>query len=400
MHKLTSRAFLPLVVSVIALGAAQSVLKALMPQVVAVTLLDDIALVLACVSLAIGRAKTVPLPAWASVFVWALLLAISAARTVVDPGTTLEIVRQLAVPAALIVVGFALTRTEWRTVMKASLVVGVLNGIYAVIEIMFGRLINPAVMASHGRLRDGVPPSYFWWDAAGDIHSRAGGLALNPPVAGIIIGGALVLGWILAKHWWQYALALTLTVPLYLTYSRAGMVIAAAGVLIPLLVRYLGIVVTAVLATAGASAAFIYFSGHGASLRHVSGLTNAVRGLAEAPLGAPVGTYGNFAARTTDTRGSESLIGLGIATTGIIGFLLIVALVVLLLRMLLLKRTSVAGLALGLLAAALVSESVSALNGTVALWVACGIALQHTDIRERARLWPRLASHHPGRHVP
>lgn len=395
VKRLASNAVLPLVIGIVILGAVQSTLKVAFPTVTALTLLDDVALALTCVALVISRFRKVPYVAWVSALLWAVVLSASAARATVGLGSTLEIVRQLLVPVALVLIGFALVPREWRALAKATVWVAAANGAYACIEIMFGRILDPGPMASStDRKPHGIPASYFWWDASGDEHVRAGGLALNPPVAGIIIAAGLILGCYLSRHWWQYGLTFLLVVPLILTNSRAGMLIAIAGVLGLALLRHFGLVLSIVLGAVGAAVGYTYFSKHGDSLSHVRGLTEALREIPNSPFGAPIGTHGNIASRTTGAHVGESLVGLGLASTGFIGCALVLFLAGALIFCLIRGTVApiAATMALGLLCAALVSESVSALNGTVALWASCGYALANKDTRMRITLWPALLS--------
>lgn len=396
VQKFAANAFLPLVIALIVLGAAQSILRVLFYETSVVTLLDDAALALAAIAMIFGRFKQVPIAAWTGLAVWAILLLIAVLRSQVPLASTAEAARQIAIPAVLIVIGIALTKKEWLLIAKTALVVGVANGVYAVIEIVFGRLIDPGAMArENDRKPHGVPASYFWYDGAGHEHPRAGGLVLNAPVAGILIAGALIIGWFLARKWWQYALVALLAVPLYLTYSRSGMVIAIAGVLIPLALRYAGLALTVILGAAGATAGFAYFSTHGASIRHVNGLVNAFFTLDDHPFGQGFGTYGNVISRAVgDVDGGESLVGLAIAALGVPGILAMLGLVSIVTWRLIAGAHSpeLLAMGLGLIVAGLFVESVSALNGTAPLWVGAGYALMHPDAAHKVRalpVWPR-----------
>lgn len=392
MQKFASKALLPLVVALISLGAVQSILRVLFYETSVVTLLDDAALALAAIAVLLGRLKQVPVSAWTGVGLWAILLLIAVARSSVALAPTLEAARQIAIPAVLILIGVALTKKEWLVVAKVALVVGVANGIYAVLEIVFGRFIDPGAMArGSDRKPHGVPASYFWYDAAGAEHPRAGGLVLNAPVAGIVIAGALVIGMFLARRWWHYALVALLAFPVYLTYSRSGMVIAIAGVLIPIALRYAGMILTLIAGIGGAAAGFAYFSTHGASLRHVDGLVNAFLTLGEHPFGQGFGTYGNTISRAVGgVDGGESLVGLAVAVLGIPGLLMILSLVALLAWRLIVGvgDARLLSMGLGLIVAAMFVESASALNGSVPLWVGAGYALVHFDTIQKVSALP------------
>lgn len=381
-------------IALIVLGALQSILTVFFPQNDVVTLLDDVALALSALALCLGRFKRVPITAWSAGAAWCVLLLIAIIRSSAPLLPSAQAARQIAIPAVLILIGIGLTRKEWILVAKVALMIGVANGVYAVVEMVFGRIIDPGAMARpNDRKPHGVPASYFWYDANGVEHGRAGGLVLNAPVAGIVIAGAIVVGWYLSRRWWHYALVVLLVVPLYLTYSRSGMVLAIAGVLIPLALRYGGLIVAFLVGAAGSVAGYMYFMTHGASFRHVNGLLNAFPGLSENPFGAGFGTYGNTISRAVGgVDGGESLVGLAVAALGIPGILMIVGMLVVIASKLLtgVEGPVLLGLGLGLFVAGLFVESVSALNGTVVLWVGVGYALMHSDPANKVGVFPSL----------
>lgn len=391
MQKLASQMVLPLVLATLGLGAIQSILKVTFPSIGIATLLDDATLMLAGIAMLAGRFSRVGWWSWGVLFCWAALTLVAFVRAPMPTADALEIVRQIAVPAVMIVIGLALTRREWHLVSIIAVGIAAANSIYAVFEMVFGRLIDPAPMASdQDWMPHGVPASYFWYDSAGEQLPRAGGLVLNPPIAGIVIAGGIVLGCALARRWWQYALVLLMIVPLYLTHSRAGMVIAAIGVALPFVLRYMGYILAIAAAMLAAIPVYSYFASHGNTISHVRGFLSAFGVLRENPLGAPLGSYGNIAARSGDVVGGESLVGLMVSTLGIPGVIIILVTLSALVWSAIRGTPTLfaASLGLGIAIAAMVSESAGALNGTLPLWAAIGVAIAHNDADQRLYAFP------------
>lgn len=392
MQKVASQAFFPLLLAAVGLGAVQSLLRVAFPASTVVSLLDDSAILLAGLALLIGRWARVPRYAWLALFAWGALTAIAIARSTIAFSFTIEAARQIALPAALVVMGIALTKREWRVLAALAVGIAAANGLYAVVEMTVGRFIDPAVMArTKDWMPDGLPASYFWYDADANRLPRAGGLVLNPPIAGIVIAAGLVLAWFLARKWWHYALAALFVVPLYLTYSRAGLVIAGIGIVLPLALRYLGYAAAVLLGLFASVPIFLHFSAQGKTVVHVHGLVDAFLGLVEHPFGAGIGHFGNVALRGGgEAAGGESLGGLMVSALGIPGLLIILSLVVSLVWSMLRGTAFLypAALGAGLLVTAFVSESAGALNGTIPLWAAIGAAIAHSDESQRCGALP------------
>jgi hypothetical protein len=204
---------------------------------------------------------------------------------------------------------------------------------------------------------------------------------LNPPTCGLLLATALVVvvhrvpGWLLRS-----ALAIVMFVALSLTLARGAFLLVAVGIGLPLLSRVLGRLMSFLLLTGAAVVVAGALMGQGGSALHVRGFVDGVRQAVAAPLGSGFGHFGNAAGNLggVDHLSGESLIGIVGSAIGLPGLALVALLVVVLCRRLVrapADQVWLIALALAAVVASAFSETASALNATIALWLLAGRAL-------------------------
>ena len=315
----------------------------------------------------------------------------------VDVQPALQASRQFLVPPALTVAGILLKdRIDWRRVMQVTAVWGLVVSVYMIVEKVTGRPpINPVnIMVSaaggdRGILRAGLPSAY-WADGIGrSPWFRPGGLFFNPPIAGIFLGTATYAALRILVGWRRWLVAVASALAATLAVARAGMVMIALVIVVPPAVsvvrRWPRAAQIGTLAVGGFLAITIGLtvSSEGNTGAHASGLVEGLKVALRHPFGTGFGTQGYFAASAglKGVGSGESWLGVFIASTGLIGLLLVAIGVVgamwiawqaphALLRPAALPVTAVA--------VAAVTESAGALRGTSAMWLLLGDALALT----------------------
>lgn len=345
---------------------------------------DDV-LVIIMGLLAATRAAGMPGALAIGLFGWLTSLSLAALTAtqvgLVDSGDTLLLFRQVIMPAVLVFSGLVLSPADWRLVTRWAIAVAVVNALYVMIEILGFRPIDPSVIAQAKDLyiySEGVAGNYLTFNSDGSTSVRAGGLFLNPPIAGI----ALALGSVLTLHTtkgrWRIPLTLFLAAATVATVSRGGFLVLAAGVLVPALVRRLGRI-----ASAAIISPIVFVIGYDLAATKGSGihLEGLIGGLADAwahPFGRGFGYAGNLIAGLATTESAESLAGIAFSAGGLVTVALYAAMLLSLSTRLRAQnhrdQTAVAALALGALSAALFAETAGSLNATVPLWLAVGYA--------------------------
>lgn len=370
------------------LAAIQSVAIAIAPGVPGLTYLDDGAVLLLLVACLAQLGRAPGLPVYLA-FVWLVLMVIAALNATVPADLTFVLFRQVVIPALLIVIGLSLSQSQWGRVKRLAIGVGLANAGYMLLEIVGVRLLDPASLVNYSDngvwLQGGVPGYYLYYFGPGSFLSqvfgsqfafRAGGLVLNPPIAGLVTATAFVF---LYRHTSARYRKLGLTVLALATaasFSRGGLLVLLVAIVLPYLLRKWGR--TGVILTIAPAAWLVgnYFSDHGKSGVHAEGLVDGLRHAAEGVFGVGFGSSGNYLKLEGLTQTSESLLGIafsgaGLAAVAVAGILM-GALFVVAARS---PHISEAALGLGVVAAALFSETAGALNGTVPLWLAVGVAL-------------------------
>lgn len=366
-------------------GVLQNSLVALIPQAAIVTNVDDLLLILAVLA-SIPRLNRVRGGAFAGIAVVVVLTVLAVLRSSVHADVTLELARAVAVPALLVLVGLTLLREEFLKLAVVWVASATLNAAYMILEMFGVRLIDPiAFLQATGSNTfiyseyGGLPGAYIYWNADGSIDVRAGGLLMNPPIAGTMVAIALVVIMHMMKNrsYLKWALVLVNITALYASQGRGGMVIVAVGVLLPWVVRRVGLFFGAGILLPVGVFGYTAFSSAGDSISHVEGLTHGVEVAFTSPLGEGFGTAGNavkLALRSEES--SESLIGFALVAAGLPLLVVLVLLLVALLRRM--SRKSIQWeqyLGLGAIVSSLLSESSGALAGGAFMWLALGMCL-------------------------
>lgn len=378
------------VIAIIA-GAAQSLAVSFWPTDASKTI-DDIAILLLSLLLVVRLREARP---WTIVFLalWCGLGAVALLHSEVGFSVALAMYRQILMPALLIFCGSLLKPIEWKTVVRVAVVVALLNCLYMPFELLGVRFFDLAAFNSVDLLgarplRDGTLPGsywYYWGDNGGQRILRAGGLFLNPPVMGIAAGTAFaVLSYEKIRRRVKIPLLVILGLGTVLTFSRAGILIAACGALLPILIRRLGPLWSWVIIGTAGLAGGVVVSQHGGSIRHLEGLGRGILYALTSPLGTGYGAIGNDAKRSGVADAGESLLGIAFSAGGLLMLVCVLCLTAYL-AVNAFRGSQLSCLGLAGLAAAALSESAVALNASMLLWFGCGVA-----IREGMTLRPRL----------
>ncbi|MDF2993724.1 MAG: hypothetical protein K0S37_4238, partial [Microbacterium sp.] len=236
------------VIAAILAGQLQNILQSVVPGAGAVTLLDDV-LVLIALALSlrfVPRLKGIAPPV---LIVWmivcGLALVLSLAFSPFSAGSQFALFRQILVPALLMLIGLTLQPSEWRRIAFLTIGLAVINAVYIVIEIAVAPLIDPKIFArvsGYTIYGDGYPSTYHGNDVlTGERVIRAGGLLLNPPIMGLFIGIAVVLAFYMIKRpWMRWTTTVLLLIALYETNARGGILLAAIGLGAGFLIRWIG----------------------------------------------------------------------------------------------------------------------------------------------------------------
>jgi hypothetical protein len=344
--------------------------------------LDDVVVIILVVlsTLRWGNAKA--RPAILIIF-WTLALVLAFYRTnslgLLLNADTFVLFRQVFIPAALIMVGLVLSKREWWLIVRTAIFLGLANSAYILLEILGVRLIDPGILGHYHGIyvaSDGLPGYYhgIWFDGSPMI--RAGGLLLNPPTTGIVVATAMVLCFFLLKSRWRIPLVITMAITLGFTGSRAGMLIGFISIIFPVLAKRIGSLTASLLVSIPVIATGIEVMQLGGSASHVEGLIGGLRDAMNYPTGRGFSYVGNHAATVGIAESSESLLGIAFSAAGIITVAITLILVCKLLGTFYINPGSwLSTLSLGIVVAAMLSETAGAVNGTVSLWLFVGCAI-------------------------
>lgn len=294
--------------------------------------------------------------------------------------------RQILYPLLLLTVGSLTAREiDWRNFGRALALLAALSCVYMIVEkLNGGPLIDPTPSqvalqgGSMDGLRQGLPFAYVSDGVGKGPYVRAGGPFFNPPIAGIFVGIGVYAGLRWLRPRWSALLVAAGAAATVLAVARAGVLLIAIVVVVPLTIRLLGRWVTA-----GAGLAAAVFAGRelgqqGATARHGTGLLTGVDFALHHPIGSGIGTQGYFSTGATNAAVFESWLGVLVASTGVIALAAVGALTFVAARAVWSARKKVSPvlvLPLAVLAVAALSESASALRGTTAMWMLLGEAL-------------------------
>jgi hypothetical protein len=366
-------------------GQLQNVLQTFLPGVSAIALIDD-SLILLAFLLSVRYLGRTPGVVSVMAFTWLALCLAALVLTVVFGPASVEVAvtlfRQIAVPALLLLVGLTLRWSEWLRIARAVVVLGLMNAAYIGVEVAIGPPIDPATYSRLNDYRiyaDGLPSTYHGNDfLTGERITRAGGLLLNPPTMSLFIGVSAVLAFYMYRSWRRWLAVGALLLALYATNGRSGILLAAIGLLAPALFRVIGAWAALILIVIVGVNVGSQIAEHGGSGKHLGGLTAGLNHAVAFPLGRGFGYVGNSALGALideNEGGAESLLGIAFSALGIAALVVICLLIVAYSSLL---QTSVnnygASIGLGAVTAALLVESASAVNGTVPIWLAAGLA--------------------------
>ncbi|WP_368498774.1 hypothetical protein [Herbiconiux sp. A18JL235] len=343
--------------------------------------LDDIVLV-GMVLYAAGRImKESSLRVKLVVVVLVLVLGVAVVRAP-DLGLGITQFRQMAVPMILVLFGMVLTREQ---IMKAGpIVVAVIfvGAVYGLFEQLGWRPIDPLGVLglnqyAHGKSFEGLPNSYYYYPADGVRLERSGGLVLNPPSFGMLVGAGLIWAWYTLKGHDVAKLICTvvfLAAALF-AFGRGGFVLIALAAFQPLLTRKSGKLSFLVVGVVLGYVALSEFISDGQSAKHVDGFVGGIVYAITHPLGGGFGTAGNSLSRIgleNESGANESLAAIFMASVGWIGIAVIAFLLV---RGILAGRSLPGAALTGAVVVSLVSETAGGLDATGPLWILAGFAL-------------------------
>lgn len=361
-------------------GALQSLLITALPALSFASSLDDILVVLALV-VVLPRIRRVSGLYFLLIALYLSLMIFGAFRSTTTVEISIQLLRQVALPALLILIGLTLQRWEWDRIIRIALVISVANSLYMIFELSGIRLIDPNVLAaSYGNTvvqYEGLPGYYFYYDSALAMSVRAGGLFLNPPVAGLVVAVGAITAWHTLRGKMRYILVALQLIAVYSSFGRGGFVVAAVGILLPVLINRFGRIFAFLLPIYPAYLIYSEIAASGSSASHSEGLFYGITTAIMRPFGDGFGSVGNFVKLVTrDTEASESLAGVALVAGGLAVLVILVLLLIALVRRVFQNPLLwPAALGIGGLITALFSESTGALNGTIPLWLAIGVAL-------------------------
>lgn len=320
-------------------------------------------------------------------FAWNLATIMAFYRSSIPYQDAFILYRQVTVPSLLIYAGMALTSHEWNLVKKVTIIVGVVNGFYMVLEILNVHLLDPTRLSTFNDaravIRNGLPSYYFYWIGEGPLGQltgtgmilRMGGILLNPPMAGLVIAAAAIFIWYDKKIAFRKTKFIIFSILLFLTFSRAGWLVALTAILLPTLAKKIGKVGTIVIMLPSLWFVGTRLAEHGNSVSHAEGLVTGIKHAVAEPVGHGFGLIGNYLKGQGITRDSESLLGIAFSAMGFVAVLIVLLLMVTYWSIATSEQLVwEAAVGLGIVLAALFSETAGGLNGTVPLWLAAGVA--------------------------
>lgn len=369
------------VVATMVAGVAQAPLGAVASSIPFRELFDDLLLAfsLLCVLPRLGDMRGSKFTLMAA---WMAGVVVATVNAVLPTSDALVIARQVAVPVILVLIGSRLRKAEWDYIVTWVIRITLATVAYMLIELAGVRIFDPASLSTFNGgeqfLVDGLPGYYYYYSDLPGYPSieRIGGPFLNPPIAGVnlAIAGTL-LWWRRSRYRFGTALFLLVCLLTLLTFSRAGWMILALGVLFPIIVQRIGKLGASVVVGPVAFFFANQFAAHGNSAAHSEGLGVAFSSAIASPLGGGFGTFGNYVKAMQEGGEGESLAGIAFAGFGMVALVLFALLIFVLWFSVRRGGSWEASLGLGVVLASLLSESVGALSGTAAGWICVGVAI-------------------------
>ncbi|WP_423494742.1 hypothetical protein IM711_04930 [Microbacterium esteraromaticum] len=316
---------------------------------------------------------------------YSALMVVALIRSSVSAAITLELFRASMIPAVLLLIGLVLSAREFRNAALTWLAMSTFNALYMLAEMFGFRMIDPvrfySAIGSQTHIYEayhGMPGAYLYWSDDGSVALRAGGIVMNPPIAGTMVAiGAVIAFHLVKRVSVKFLLVGINLLALWASQGRGGAVIVAIGLVLPIIVRKVGVPLAFGLLLPFGIVAYGRFSSAGDSVSHVEGFVHGVSVSLTKLFGDGFGTAGNAVKLTLrNEESSESLVGIVLVAGGTMSLVVVLALVIALLRRV--RRGSDAWaqyLGLAALISAFFSESSGALAGAAFMWLALGAAL-------------------------
>ncbi|RFA15151.1 hypothetical protein B7R21_03720 [Subtercola boreus] len=292
--------------------------------------------------------------------------------------------RQVAVPALLLLFGVVFDREKIKKASPVVLTFIAIGALYGVLELAGIRLIDPSTASglntfSSTNIREnGLPAAYRYFLSDGTVLSRVGGLILNPPSFGILAATGFI--------WLRFSdnrrgpgfviLGLLFAVMTVASLGRGGIVVLGLAIAQPFITKYSGRLAFILVGAVMGVVAYGEFVTQGQSGRHAEGFTYGLTYALSHPIGGGFGLVGNSVNQLglagDDSGAGESLAAIFLTAFGWVGILLLV--------WLLLRGigagTTMPGVALtSAVLVSLVSETAGGLDAAGPLWILGGFAL-------------------------
>lgn len=288
--------------------------------------------------------------------------------------------RQILIPFELIIIGCAISsypRSLFH-VLTVSLICGLANAFYAWLEFIGLHLLDPSVIAKTQGLYiypNGFPGYYIGFGMGGNLLLRVGGLVLNPPTLGILLGTliVLVIFYFPFKSMTKLILLIYLGIPFVASISRAGYLLVCLTLVLPFLVRFIpksiSIIIIVVLSLPFATV----INSQGGSGSHLTGLLTGISDAFKFPLGQGFGLFGNFS--SNHASASESLWGIGLSAFGVAFFIMLLVFCFIIFSHMKGQNLWLNSLALSAFGCAAFAETASSLTGSIPIWLLTGVSL-------------------------
>jgi hypothetical protein len=325
-----------------------------------------------------------------AVVVFAAFLAIALLRST-DLSVGFYQLRQVGVPAILLLFGMVVDREELRRASPVVIALIAVGALYGLLEFSGLRLIDPAAAAglnafSTSSIREnGLPAAYRYFLSDGTVLPRVGGLVLNPPSFGILAASGLL--WLRFSRMKRgvgfFALAVLFAGMSLASLGRGGLVVLGLALVQPLVSRYSGRLAFVVVGVVMGGVAYSEFVTQGQSGRHADGFIFGVTYALSHPLGGGFGLVGNTVAdlelEGAASGAAESLAAIFLTA---VGWLALIVLAWLLIKGVGAGR-SIPGVALtAAVLITLFSETAGGLDAAGPLWILAGAALNQSPARD------------------
>ncbi|MCS5713718.1 hypothetical protein NVV95_04030 [Herbiconiux sp. CPCC 205716] len=317
------------------------------------------------------------------ILVFVAFLAVAFLRST-DTSIGVYQLRQMGVPAILLMFGMVVDREELRRASPVVITFIAIGALYGVLELTGVRPIDPASASdlnaySNTNIREnGLPAAYRYFLSDGTVLSRVGGLVLNPPSFGILAASGFI--WLrfssLKRGPLFIILAFLFAGMTFASLGRGGIVVLGLAIVQPFLTKYSGRLAFILVGVVLGAVAYSEFAQQGQSGRHADGFLYGITYALTHPFGGGFGLVGNSVNQAgldgSESGAGESLAAIFLTALGWFGILL--------LGWLLLRGigagATLPGVALtAAVLVAMVSETAGGLDAAGPLWILGGLAL-------------------------